>query len=221
MSSTEPLLNDEIRDAIRAYFPKYPNRRAVVLPALHVVQERLGYVPTRAVVEIAGLLDLHPSEVQDTLSFYGFFKQDQPQGKVRVWVCRSISCSACGGEDLLEALGVVHAAHEEGQGLGIDPARVVAVEDVRCARAGLVAGDAVIRRDEKASRLSPGHPLLERPGQEESGREPQHLPERPDDAGDSGEAGAEDASQVDQSKQRAASRRDAVLHRRREMEGTS
>jgi acyl carrier protein len=36
-----------------------------------------------------------------------------------------------------------------------------------------------------------------------------------------GETSAADASQVDQSKQRAASRRDAVLSRRREMEGAS
>ncbi len=73
MSTTQPTLNDDILNAVRAYFPKYPNRRAVVLPALHVVQERLGYVPMQAVVEIAELLELHPSEVQDTLSFYGFF----------------------------------------------------------------------------------------------------------------------------------------------------
>ncbi len=104
MSTTQPLLNDDLLDAIRAYFPRYPNLRAVVLPALHLVQERLGYVPTQAVVEIAELLELHPSEVQDTLSFYGFFKQDEPQGKYRLWVCRSISCSACGGEELLEYL---------------------------------------------------------------------------------------------------------------------
>ena len=104
MSTTQLTLNDDILEAVRAYFPKYPNRRAVVLPALHVVQERLGYVPTQAVVEIAELLELHPSEVQDTLSFYGFFKQDKPQGKVRIWVCRSISCAARGGEDLLEYL---------------------------------------------------------------------------------------------------------------------
>jgi NADH-quinone oxidoreductase subunit E len=104
MSTTQPILNDELLDAIRAYFPRYPNLRAVVLPALHLVQERLGYVPTQAVVEIAELLELHPSEVQDTLSFYGFFKQDEPQGKYRLWVCRSISCSACGGEELLEYL---------------------------------------------------------------------------------------------------------------------
>ncbi len=110
MLTEQPLLNDDLLDAIRVYFPKYPTRRAVVLPALHLVQQRLGYVPTQAVVEIARLLELHPSEVQDTLSFYGFFKQDKPQGKVRIWVCRSISCSARGGEELLgylcEKLGI-------------------------------------------------------------------------------------------------------------------
>ncbi len=104
MSTTERLLNDEIREAIQAYFPRYPNRRAVVLPALHVVHERLGHVPHQAVVEIAELLGLAPADVLDTLSFYGFFKQDEPMGRLRVWVCRSISCAACGGEELLEYL---------------------------------------------------------------------------------------------------------------------
>ena len=104
MSTTERVLNDEIREAIRGYFPRYPTRQAVTLPALHLVQERLGYVPPQAVVEIAELLELAPAQVQDTLSFYGFFKQDKPLGRVRVWVCRSLSCAACGSEDLLEYL---------------------------------------------------------------------------------------------------------------------
>ncbi|MEN6496465.1 MAG: NAD(P)H-dependent oxidoreductase subunit E [Thermoguttaceae bacterium] len=104
MATTERVLNDEILAAIRDYFPRYPSRRAVVLPALHLVNERLGYVPHAAVVEIAGLLELAPAEVQDTLSFYGFFKQDRPQGRTRIWVCRSISCAACDGESLLEYL---------------------------------------------------------------------------------------------------------------------
>lgn len=104
MSTAQRILTDEIREAIRAYLPRYPTRQAVTLPALHVVNERLGYVPQQAVVEIAELLELAPAQVQDTLSFYGFFKQDQPVGRVRVWVCRSISCAACGGEELLEYL---------------------------------------------------------------------------------------------------------------------
>ncbi len=98
------VLTDEVLEAIRGYFPRYPNRRAVVLPGLHVINEHLGYVPQAAVVELAKLLELAPAEVQDTLSFYGFFKQDRPQGRTRIWVCRSLSCAACGGESLLDYL---------------------------------------------------------------------------------------------------------------------
>ena len=96
------LLTDEMIDAIKAYFPRYPSRQAVTLPALHIVNEELRYVPHQAVVESAELLELAPAEVQDTLSFYGFFKQDEPHGETRAWVCRSISCSLLGGEEILD-----------------------------------------------------------------------------------------------------------------------
>jgi NADH-quinone oxidoreductase subunit E len=96
-------------EAIEAYFPRYPVRQAVTLPALHVVNERLRCVPPQAVVEIAELLGLSPAEVQDTLSFYGFFKQDQPHGVTRAWVCRSISCALRGGEEILD-----HMCHQAG-----------------------------------------------------------------------------------------------------------
>jgi len=75
-----------------------------VLPALHIVNEHLRYVPHQAVVEIAELLDLAPAQVQDTLTFYGFFKQDKPHGRTRIWVCRSISCALRGGEAVLDHL---------------------------------------------------------------------------------------------------------------------
>ncbi|MGA2065296.1 MAG: NAD(P)H-dependent oxidoreductase subunit E [Thermoguttaceae bacterium] len=104
MSTREPVLSDELRAAITALFPRYPTRQSVVLPALHAVNERLGYVPPQAVVEIADLLGLAPAQVQDTLSFYEFFPQDRPAGRFRVWMCRSISCSAREGESLLEYL---------------------------------------------------------------------------------------------------------------------
>jgi NADH-quinone oxidoreductase subunit E len=98
------VLTDDIRGAIRALFPRYPTKQAVTLPALHLVSERYGRVSPDAVAEIAEILELTPAQVQDTLSFYGFFKQDEPQGKARIWVCRSIACAACGGEELLDYL---------------------------------------------------------------------------------------------------------------------
>jgi len=112
-----PMLTEEMRSAITALFPRYPTRQAVTLPALHIVNERLRYVPLEAVVEIAKMLDLAPAEVQDTLSFYGFFKQDKPHGETRAWVCRSISCALRGGDEILE-----HMCHK----LGIQPGETTA-----------------------------------------------------------------------------------------------
>lgn len=97
-----PYLSNDILDRIRAEFPKYPDKRAVTLPALHIVHDALRSVPTEAIVEIAQILELHPAEVHDTMSFYGIFRDgDHPIGKHRLWVCRSISCMLRGSDDLL------------------------------------------------------------------------------------------------------------------------
>jgi NADH-quinone oxidoreductase subunit E len=100
-----PLLSEQIRERIRAEFPKYPDKRAVTLPALHIVHDELRSVPIAAIEEIAELLEIHPAEIHDTMSFYQFFREeDRPLGKRRVWVCRSISCMLRGGEELYAEL---------------------------------------------------------------------------------------------------------------------
>ena len=100
------MLTDSLRTRIEAIFSDYATRQAVVLPALHMIQQELGRVSLETVAELAELLGLAPAEVQDTLTFYGFFKQDQPLGVHRVWICRSLSCAACGSEPLLEHLQI-------------------------------------------------------------------------------------------------------------------
>jgi NADH-quinone oxidoreductase subunit E len=100
-----PALTEDLRNRIRAEFPKYPDKRAVTLNALHMVHDEQRCVSTEAVREIAELLELHPAEVHDTMTFYNFFREsDRPLGKHRVWVCRSISCALRGGEELLTGL---------------------------------------------------------------------------------------------------------------------
>jgi len=97
-------LTDEMVAKIEALAPRYPNRRALTLPALHIVNAELRHVPLGAVAEIAAVLGLAPAEVQDTLTFYQFFHQEKPHGKVRAFVCRSVSCALRGGDHLLEHL---------------------------------------------------------------------------------------------------------------------
>jgi NADH-quinone oxidoreductase subunit E len=99
------VLTEPMREQIRQLCTKYPTKQAVTLPALHMVQDEFRYVSLDAIKEIASLLELHPAEVHDTMSFYGFFRDEQhPLGKHRVWVCRSISCALRGGEELLAHL---------------------------------------------------------------------------------------------------------------------
>ena len=96
------FLSEELRKKIVAYLPRYPHKQAVTLPALHLVHDALRCVPLDAIREIADLLDLSPAEVHDTMTFYGFFREEkQPLGKTRLWVCRSLACMLRGGEELL------------------------------------------------------------------------------------------------------------------------
>ena len=104
MIAPRNILTDEMVAKIEALAPRYPNRQALTLPALHIVNAELRHVPLEAVREIAALLGLAPAEVQDTLTFYQFFHQEKPHGKVRAFVCRSVSCALRGGDQLLEHL---------------------------------------------------------------------------------------------------------------------
>ena len=100
-----PALSPQLREQIAAALAKYPSKQAATLPALHLVHDAHRAVSTEAIKEIAEILELHPAEVYDAMSFYGFFREtENPLGRDRVWVCRSISCMLRGGEELLAAL---------------------------------------------------------------------------------------------------------------------
>ncbi len=98
-----PILTEAVREKIRFFFSRYATRRAVLLPALHVVQDALGHVSMQAMTEIAELLEIHPSEVMDTVSFYTHF-WTHPKGKKVIVACRSISCEALGGQKVIDAV---------------------------------------------------------------------------------------------------------------------
>ena len=91
----EPYLTDEMkRHLSERYVPRYPTKRAVLLPALHYVQHTYNWIPPQAMEEVAAFLDLTPAEVMDTASFYEEYWL-KPRGQYLVQVCRSLSCEIC------------------------------------------------------------------------------------------------------------------------------
>jgi len=95
LTTGQPLLTEELKAVLRdKYFPRYPTKRAVLLPALHLVQHEYNWLPPQAIEEIAVFLDIAPAEAMDTASFYEEYWL-KPKGKYLLQVCRSLACEIC------------------------------------------------------------------------------------------------------------------------------
>ena len=100
----EPYLTDDMKiDLATRFFPRYPTKRAVLLPALHHIQHTYGWIPAQAMEEIGAFLELAPAEVMDTASFYEEYWL-KPKGKYLLQVCRSLSCEICGSREITERI---------------------------------------------------------------------------------------------------------------------
>ncbi len=100
----EPYLTEAMKGELAAkYFPRYPTKRAVLLPALHAVQHEYGWIPTQAMEELAAFLEIAPAEVLDTATFYEEYWL-KPKGKYLIAVCRSLACEICGSRQIVESL---------------------------------------------------------------------------------------------------------------------
>ena len=75
------------------------DKPGALLPILHAVQDKLGYVPSESVPAIAKALNLSRAEVHGVISFYHYFRDTAP-GKQTIHLCRAESCQAMGGKKL-------------------------------------------------------------------------------------------------------------------------
>lgn len=100
----QPYLTQAMREELeRVYLPRYQTKLAALLPTLHMLQHEYGWLPHQAMLEAANFLDLAPSQVFDTASFYEEYWL-KPKGKHLIQVCRSIACEFCGHEKITQAV---------------------------------------------------------------------------------------------------------------------
>jgi NADH-quinone oxidoreductase subunit E len=104
------MLTEEERREIEAELPRYPQKRAVCIEAMKIVQRRHGWVSDEALRDIARILEMTPDELDSVATFYNLIFR-RPVGRHVILVCDSVSCWILGYERLRERL----SAH-----LGID-----------------------------------------------------------------------------------------------------
>jgi NADH-quinone oxidoreductase subunit F len=78
-------------------------QRHLLLPVLHAVQSRVGWISEGALGYVAQRLTIPPAEAYGVASFYALFSTE-PRPKTVVHVCDDIACRVNGAEDLCASL---------------------------------------------------------------------------------------------------------------------
>ena len=81
----------------------YPDKRAALLPVLHLAQDALGYISLEAEEYVARLFDLSPAHVHEVVTFYTLFFQT-PKGRHVISVCHNLTCHLLGAQRVLTHL---------------------------------------------------------------------------------------------------------------------
>ncbi|MCE5295234.1 MAG: NAD(P)H-dependent oxidoreductase subunit E [Chlamydiales bacterium] len=97
------MLTDQLKNAILTLQKKYPEKRSALIPALHVVQSEIGYLPHDVQHEVADLFGLDATEVHAIVTFYDMF-YEEPVGKHLIHVCKNASCMLRGCDEVLQSL---------------------------------------------------------------------------------------------------------------------
>ena len=138
-----------LEEIVEAALEPQRGRVGPLLPVLHAVQDKLGYIPPDAVAMIATALNLSRAEVHGVMGFYHDFRSEPP-GEHIVHLCRAEACQAVGARDL-EA----HARERLGVGFGETTADgLFTLEPVYCL-GNCACSPSVRINDEIHARVSP------------------------------------------------------------------
>ncbi len=113
MAEFSPQLLKEVRKL----WKRYPERKAALLPAMHLIQaERGGWFSADAIRNTAELFEVPDAHVRGMVGFYDMFHQE-PVGKHIVRLCKTLSCKLRGADELRihikEKYGVDHGGTTE------------------------------------------------------------------------------------------------------------
>ena len=94
---------DEDLQIMDSIIKRYPRPRSAIMPLLHYVQSKAGYVTNEGIEVIAKVLQLEAAEVTAVSTFYTQYKPT-PVGEYHVGVCTNTLCAVMGGDAIFASL---------------------------------------------------------------------------------------------------------------------
>ena len=94
---------DEDIQVMKTIIARYPRSRSAIMPLLHFVQSKAGYVTNEGIELISSLLAIEAAEVSAVATFYTQYKR-KPVGEYHVGVCTNTLCAVMGGDAIMSGL---------------------------------------------------------------------------------------------------------------------
>ena len=90
-------------DALAEVAQRYAGKAGSLIPALQLVQERVGYLPREALVGLAKVLKVPAARIYGVVTFYAQFSLE-PRGRHLIRLCRGTACHVKGSGEILSAM---------------------------------------------------------------------------------------------------------------------
>ncbi len=97
------ILAPELKAKADKIVANYEERRAALLPVLHLIQDSYGFISEKAELEVAEYIGIPPVDIKEVITFYTLY-HSKPCAKYEFNVCRTLSCSLAGQEKIIEFL---------------------------------------------------------------------------------------------------------------------
>ena len=103
MTTERPRFSEAALAEYRDFLPRYPTRRAALMPALWLAQREFGWLSLPVQEYLAELMELPLAWVSSVASFYTMYWKE-PKGRWHVQLCRNLPCQLRGAGEIQRAV---------------------------------------------------------------------------------------------------------------------
>lgn len=127
MEEKTNCMDVKVREETKQILKNYPADKDRLIAILNDIQEKYGYIPKQAQLEVSTYLKMPMAEIYGVITFYSRFTL-KPKGKYNLSICLGTACFVKGSQSLLdrakERLGI-----SSGE---VTPDGKFSIDEVRC-----------------------------------------------------------------------------------------
>jgi NADH-quinone oxidoreductase subunit E len=94
------ILSEKFYSEMKKLESRYPDKVALLLPALHAAQGETSWLSGPVMNEIAEYIGIHPAQVREVASFYTMYNL-KPVGRNHLKICTNVACKLRGADEIV------------------------------------------------------------------------------------------------------------------------